>query len=101
MAATLNGEVDQGLAAPQNGGARDEAIVEKAKSSDRWVAVPEDAFQAALKIRALVQRKVKMRPDVSIVVAAMILQAAEMPDIVDVVARYGLDLYAKAATTAN
>ena len=66
----------------------------KAAPGVRWVPVPEEAFQAALLVRTQVQRKIRMRPDVSIVIAALLTHACKADDIADVVARYGLSLYA-------
>lgn len=65
-------------------------------ASMRWVPVPEDAFQAALKIRAQVQKKLRLRPDVSLVVAAMLHQPADIEAITQAVARAALAPYASA-----
>ena len=65
------------------------------KNTDRRVPISESAFQAAIAIRAQVQKQIRMRPDISIVVSAMIEQAAADPNIVDAVAQYGLALYAQ------
>lgn len=64
------------------------------KTGDRRVPITEDAFQAALAVRVEVQKKIRMRPDISIVISAMVKHASEDPDIVDTVADYGLQLYA-------
>jgi len=74
-----------------------EAVFEK--TSDRRVPITEEAFQAAIAIRAQVQKQIRMRPDISIVISAMIQQAATDPDIVDAVAKYGLELYAQRTKT--
>ena len=65
------------------------------KGADRKVPITEDAYELAQKVRGQVQKKIKMRPDVSIVISAMVQHAAESPDIVEAVAQYGLNLYAK------
>lgn len=65
------------------------------KNADRRVPISENAFQAAIAIRAQVQKQIRMRPDISIVVSAMIERAAADPEIVDAVAQYGLALYAQ------
>lgn len=68
----------------------------------RWVPISEHAFQAALKVRAQVQRQVRMRPDISVVVAAMLIHASGSDNVTDAVARYGLELYEKTkAARAN
>ena len=72
------------------------------KGGDRRVPITEDAFAIALAIRAQVQKKVRMRPDISIVVSAIVEHAASQADIIDVVAEHGLKIYAvnKAAKAA-
>jgi GGDEF domain-containing protein len=64
------------------------------KGGDRRVPITEEAFTIALAIRAQVQKKVRMRPDISIVVSAIVEQAASQTDIVEKVAEYGLKVYA-------
>jgi len=71
--------------------------VPTAAALERRVRVSDEAFLAAVKIRALVQRKTRMRPDMAIVIAAMLQRAAELPDIADAVARHGLEVLARQA----
>jgi hypothetical protein len=78
-----------------NGKAYEEVVFEE--NNDRRVPMVEEAFQAAVEIRKQVQARVRMRPDISIVASALVLAAAKMPDVVDEVARYGLEAYARAA----
>ena len=68
------------------------AGADKARPADRHVHVTGEAFQAVVRIRTQVQKQIRMRPDMSIVIAAMLQRAAELPDIADSVARYGLAL---------
>jgi len=75
------------------------AATDRARNADRHVHVTGEAFQAVVKIRAQVQRKIRMRPDMAIVIAAMLERAAELPDIADSVARYGLALCASSDET--
>ena len=65
----------------------------------RWVPVPEEAFQAALKVRVQVQKQIHMRPDLSIVIAGMLSHAAESPAAADAVARHALALLTKSTAT--
>lgn len=71
------------------------------KNTDRRVPITEDAFQAALKIRAQVQKRIRMRPDLSIVISAMLEHVADSPELVDAVAQYGLRVSAKAVVSAE
>lgn len=76
-------------------------VADKPRSASRHLLVADEAFQAALKIRADVQKKIRMRPDMAIVIAAMLQRAAELPDIADSVARYGLARCAPANEARN
>jgi hypothetical protein len=81
-----------------NGKAYEEIVFEE--NQDRRVPMIEEAFQAAIEIRKQVQARVRMRPDLSIVASALVLAAARNPDIIEEVARYGLEVYARATHTA-
>jgi hypothetical protein len=74
--------------------------VAKDKREERWIPVPEDVFQIALQIRAQVQKQIKMRPDVSIVIAALIEHASHTEGVTEAVARYGLDRLSKSVSPA-
>lgn len=74
---------------------------DKPRSADRRVPITEDAFQLALQVRAQVQKKIRMRPDISVVVSAMLAHVAASPELVDAVAQYGLQLSAKAAAAQD
>lgn len=65
-------------------------------NSQRWVPLTEQAFQAALAVRAQVQKKTRMRPDLSIVIAAMLQHAAQSGGVAEAVAKYGLEQYSRA-----
>ncbi|WP_157597779.1 MULTISPECIES: hypothetical protein [unclassified Rhizobacter] len=56
----------------------------------RWVPVPEDLFQAALKLRMQVQKQLQMRPDLSVVVGAMLARALETEGLADAVTRHAV-----------
>jgi hypothetical protein len=90
---SLNSPADPNKLYRWDGTQFQEAVFEK--NADRRVPISEDAFQAAIAIRAQVQKQIRMRPDISIVVSAMIERAAADPEIVEAVAQYGLALYAQ------
>jgi hypothetical protein len=72
-----------------------------AQNAARRVPITEEAFQAALKIRAQVQKRIRMRPDLSIVISAMLEHVADTPELVDAVAQYGLRVSAEAVVSAE
>src|SRR5690606_33322301 len=63
------------------------------RSDVRWIPIPEDLFQSALALRIDVQRRLRMRPDTSVVVAALLAQALAMDGIADAVGRYALSMH--------
>jgi len=56
----------------------------------RWVPVPEDLFQATLKVRMQVQKQLQMRPDLSVVIGAMLVRALETEGLADAVTRHAV-----------
>jgi hypothetical protein len=56
----------------------------------RWVPVPEELFQATLKVRVQVQTQLQMRPDLSVVIAAMLARALETEGLADAVSRHAV-----------
>jgi hypothetical protein len=88
--------IEKGKLFRWNGKGYEEIVFED--NQDRRVPMVEEAFQAAIEIRKQVQARLRMRPDLSIVASALVLAAAKHPDVVDEVARYGLEMYAKAAS---
>lgn len=65
----------------------------QAKSGVRWIPIPEELFQSALALRIDVQRKLRMRPDTSVVIAALLAQALAADGIADAVGHYALSLH--------
>ena len=59
------------------------------------IPVTEEAFEAVKAVRKSVQSNLGMRPELSIVASAMLLEAAKIPEVVEAVQRYGLSLYSK------
>jgi hypothetical protein len=62
--------------------------------------VTEEAFDAVKIVRKAVQASLRMRPELSVVASAMLLEAARMPDMVDAIKRYGQSIYSKDANPA-
>ena len=56
----------------------------------RWVPVPEELFQATLKVRVQVQKQLQMRPDLSVVIGAMLARALETEGLADAVTRHAV-----------
>jgi hypothetical protein len=56
----------------------------------RWVPVPEDLFQATLKVRMQVQKQLQMRPDLSVVIGAMLARALETEGLAEAVTRHAV-----------
>ena len=65
------------------------------ESAGTKVPITEEAFEAVKAVRKAVQAKLGMRPELSIVASAMLLDAAKIPDLVESVKRYGQALYSK------
>lgn len=61
------------------------------------IPVTDEAFEKVKAVRKSVQASLGMRPELSIVASAMLLQAAELPGIVEAVKHYGLRLYSQSA----
>jgi hypothetical protein len=66
----------------------------------RWVPIPEDLFQATLKLRAQVQKQLQMRPDLSVVVGAMLARALETDGLADAVTRHAVAQLQRSVETA-
>lgn len=66
------------------------------KAGDRWLPIADGVMDAVSKVRTDVQKRTKMRPDLSVVVAAMLQHASTSPDVADAVARHAFDVYTKA-----
>lgn len=66
------------------------------RQAERWIPIDDLTLATVTRVRAEVQKRTKMRPDLSMVIAAMLQHAAESPTLADAVARHGLDAYARA-----
>ena len=84
---------DAGKVVRLDTGKRRAAQEPRARSEVRWIPIPEELFQSALALRSEVQRQRRMRPDTSVVVAALLAQALASDGIADAVGRYALSLH--------
>lgn len=66
------------------------------KSAERWIPISDETLATVSRVRAEVQKRTKMRPDLSMVIAAMLQHAAESPTLAEAVARHCLGAYARA-----
>ncbi|CAN7509517.1 hypothetical protein [Rhizobacter sp. LjRoot28] len=71
------------------------------RQAERWIPIDDLTLATVTRVRAEVQKRTKMRPDLSMVIAAMLQHAAESPTLADAVARHGLDAYARALDGAT
>lgn len=62
-------------------------------SGEVKVPVSEEAMEAVKAVRKAAQGVIGMRPELSLVASAMILEAAKMPDIAEAVKAYGQRVY--------
>jgi hypothetical protein len=66
------------------------------KAGDRWLPIADGTMDTVSKVRTEVQKRTRMRPDLSVVVAAMLEHASASPEVIDAVARHALEVYTKA-----
>lgn len=57
------------------------------------IPITDEAFEKVKAVRKAVQTSLGMRPELSIVASAMVLKAADLPEVVEAVKEYGLRLY--------
>jgi hypothetical protein len=74
-----------------NGSVYEEAQFEQSPGSK--LIVTEEAFEAVKTVRKDVQVHLRMRPELSLVASAMLLEAARMPSLIEAVKRYGQSVY--------
>lgn len=68
-------------------------FVELEPSGEAKIPVTEEAMEAIKATRKVAQGVIGMRPELSLVGSAMILEAAKMPTIAESVAAYGRRVY--------
>ncbi|MRT30027.1 hypothetical protein [Herbaspirillum sp. CAH-3] len=79
-------------------------FVELEPAVDVKVPVSAEALEAVKSIRKAVQSQMGLRPELSVVVSAMLLSSTSLPNLVEAVQQYGLALYSKVnkeATTSE
>jgi hypothetical protein len=70
-----------------------QTFVEVEPSGERKLPVTEDALQAVKTVRQAAQRAIGLRPELSLCASAMLLAAAELPDIAERVKALGRRVY--------
>lgn len=68
-------------------------FVELEPSGETKVPVSEEAMEAVKLVRKAAQVLIKMRPELSLTASAMLLAAAELPNVAEVVQQYGQRVY--------
>ncbi|HRE84609.1 MAG TPA: hypothetical protein PLN52_26450 [Opitutaceae bacterium] len=69
------------------------AFVEVEPSEERKLPVTEEAVKAVKAVRKAAQRAIGLRPELSLCASAMLLAAAELPDIAQRVKALGQRVY--------
>lgn len=70
-----------------------ETFVEIEPSSESKLPVTNEALNAVKRVRKEAQKAIGLRPELSLCVSAMLLAAAELPDIAEHVKALGRRLY--------
>ncbi|MFZ6767860.1 hypothetical protein ACO0LM_12340 [Undibacterium sp. Di26W] len=68
-------------------------FIEIEPSNEVKLPVSEEAMDAVKKVRKAAQALIKMRPELSLTASAMLLAAAEIPEIANRVQLYGQHIY--------
>ena len=68
-------------------------FVELQPSNDIKLPISEEAMEAVKAVRKAAQSLIKMRPELSLTASAMLLAAAKLSDIAEIVQRYGQSVY--------
>lgn len=71
------------------------AFVELEPSQETKIPVSEEAAKAVRNARKAAHQYVGMRPELSLTASAMLLAAAELPDLSERIARFGVELYSR------
>lgn len=73
-----------------------EHFVELEPSGEQKLPVTEEAMQAVKAVRKAAQTVIGMRPELSLVASAMLLEASRIPGMADAVKLYGQRVYSAA-----
>lgn len=76
-------------------------FVELEPSGEVKIPVSEEAMEAIKATRKAAQAVIGMRPELSLVTSAMILEAAKMPAIAECVKSYGQRVYSSAVASVT
>jgi len=68
-------------------------FVELEPSTEAKVPVSNEAMEAVKQVRKAAQHLIKLRPELSLTASAMLLAAAELPNIAELIQRYGQRVY--------
>lgn len=68
-------------------------LVELEPSDQVKLPVSEEAMDAVKAVRKAAQEVIGMRPELSLAASAMLLEAAKLPEIAEVVKKYGQKVY--------
>ncbi|UVS94938.1 MULTISPECIES: hypothetical protein [Burkholderia] len=71
-------------------------FVELEPSGETKIPVTEEAMNAVKAVRKAAQAVIGMRPELSLVASAMLLEASRMPGVADAVKLYGQRIYSAA-----
>lgn len=70
-------------------------FVELKPSGETKLPVSDEAIEAVKQVRKAAQILIKLRPELSVTVSAMLLEAAKLRNIAEVVQMYGHRIYSK------
>lgn len=71
-------------------------FVELEPSTDIKIPISEEAMDAVKSVRKAAQRLIKLRPELSLTASAMLLAASEVPNVAEIVQKYGQQVYSNA-----
>lgn len=74
-------------------------FVELEPSSETKIPVSEEAMEAVKRVRKAAQTLIKLRPELSLTASAMLLAAADLSNVAELVQSYGQRVYG--ATTSR
>jgi hypothetical protein len=76
-------------------------FVELEPSTETKLPVSDEAMGAVKQVRKAAQSLIKLRPELSLTVSAMLLAAAQLPNIAELVQKYGQQVYSERAAPAT
>lgn len=76
-------------------------FVELEPSTEAKLPVSDEAMEAVKQVRKAAQNLIKLRPELSLTASAMLLAASELPNIAELVQKYGQQVYSKGTVPAT